>query len=64
MLVWVVDIMCKPLLFDKLELLYNDNLIKCDSFLKNKKIFLFNGYIKYIIFIIKIIIFFYFCYKN
>jgi len=49
MLVWVVDIMWKPLLFYKLELLYNDNLIKCDTFLKNKNIFYFNGYIKHIL---------------
>lgn len=27
----------------KLELLYKDNLIKCDTFLKNKKNFLFDG---------------------
>jgi len=49
MLVWVVDIMWKPLLFYKLELLYNNNLIKCDTFLKNKNIFYFNGYIKHIL---------------
>lgn len=38
MLVWVVDIMCKSLLFYKLDLLYKDNLIKCDTILKNKNI--------------------------
>lgn len=43
MLVWVVDIMWKPLLFYELELLYNDNLIKCDTFLKNKNNFYFDG---------------------
>ena len=50
MLVWVVDIMWKPLLFYKLELLYNDNLIKCDTFLKNKNIFYFDGDIKFILY--------------
>jgi len=39
MLVLVVDIMWKSLLFYKLDLLYNDNLIKCDTSLKSKKIF-------------------------
>lgn len=43
MLVLVVDIMCKSLLFYKLEFLYNDNLIKGDTFLKSKNIFIFNG---------------------
>lgn len=43
MLVLVVDIMWKSLLLCKLELLYKDNLIKCDTFLKNKKNFLFDG---------------------
>jgi len=43
MLVLVVDIVCKPLLFNKLDLLYKDNLIKCDTFLKNRKNFLFDG---------------------
>jgi hypothetical protein len=47
MLVLVVDIMCKSLLFYKLELLYNDNLIKCNTFLKNKKYFLFDGFINF-----------------
>lgn len=40
MSVLVVDIMCKSLLPDKLDLLYNDNLIKCDTILKNKNIFI------------------------
>jgi len=44
MLVLVVDIMWKSLLFYKLGLLYNDNLIKCNYFLKNKKYFLFDGF--------------------
>jgi len=39
MLVLVVDIMWKSLLFDELDLLYNDNLIKCDTILKSKNIF-------------------------
>lgn len=46
MLVWVVDIMWKSLLFYKLDLLYNDNLIKCESALKNKKIFILMEYLK------------------
>ena len=58
MLVWVVDIMWKPLLFYELELLYNDNLIKCDTFLKNKKIFYFDGYIKFMLKLFYNIIFF------
>jgi len=38
MSVLVVDIMCKSLLPYELDLLYNDNLIKCDTILKNKNI--------------------------
>ena len=60
MLVWVVDIMWKPLLFYKLELLYNDNLIKCDTFLRNKNIFYFDDDIKFILLFTYIIIFFYY----
>lgn len=37
-LVLVVDIMLKSLLLKKLELLYNDNLIKCDSISNKFKI--------------------------
>lgn len=40
MLVLVVDIMWKSLLLYKLVLLYNDNLIKCDTSLKNKNTFI------------------------
>lgn len=40
MSVLVVDIMCKSLLLYELDLLYNDNLIKCDTILKNKNIFI------------------------
>jgi len=40
MLVWVVDIMWKSLLFYELDLLYIDNLIECESILKNKNIFI------------------------
>jgi len=59
MLVWVVDIMWKPLLFYKLDLLYNDNLIKCESSdLKNKNSFILIGCsIKNIILIITIFYF-------
>jgi len=46
MLVLVVDIMCKSLLFYKLDLLYNDNLIKCDTTLKNKNIFILMACLK------------------
>lgn len=45
MLVLVIDIMCKSLLFYELELLYKDNLIKCDTTLKINKILLFEGFI-------------------
>jgi len=34
MLVWVIFIVCKTLLLNFLGLLYNDNLIKCDTILK------------------------------
>jgi hypothetical protein len=49
MLVLVVDIAWKSLYcFICLDLLYKDNLIKCGSFLKNKKNFLFKmEYINY-----------------
>jgi len=45
MLVLVVDIMWKSLLLYKLVLLYNDNLIKCDTSLKNKNIFILMVYL-------------------
>ena len=45
MSVLVVDIMCKSLLPDELDLLYNDNLIKCDTTLKNKNIFILMYYL-------------------
>jgi len=52
MLVWVVDITWKSLLFYELDLLYNDNLIKCESALKNKKNFYFDGTFKIICYIL------------
>jgi len=58
MLVLVVYIMWKTLLFYKLDLLYNDNLIKCEYFLKNKKYFLFDGIISNQVVIFLIIIIF------
>jgi len=58
MLVWVVDIMWKSLLFYKLDLLYNDNLIKCDTILKNKNNFYIWWFVKNMWLIINIIIVF------
>jgi len=39
MLVWVIDIMCKSLLLEALELFYYDNLIKCNTISKRYKFF-------------------------
>jgi len=58
MLVWVVDIMWKSLLFYKLDLLYNDNLIKCDTILKNKNNFYIWWFVKNMWLIVNIIIVF------
>lgn len=43
MLVLVVNITWKSLLFNELDFLYNDNLIKGDTSLKNKNNFYFMG---------------------
>jgi len=58
MLVWVVDIMWKSLLFYELDLLYKDNLIECDSILKNKNIFILMVYLNLYGITLVIIIFF------
>jgi len=58
MLVLVVDIMWKSLLLCELVLLYNDNLIKCDTTLKNKNIFILMEMLKLYLFNFYIIIFF------
>jgi len=46
MLVLVVNIMWKTLLLYKLVLLNNDNLIKCDTSLKNINIFILMAILK------------------
>jgi hypothetical protein len=58
MLVWVVDIMWKSLLFDELDLLYKDNLIKCETILKSKNIFILMVILK--MYFINIFILFFF----
>ena len=58
MSVLVVYITWKSLLSDELDLLYKDNLIKCDTILKNKNIFILMYYlIKFVLNINLLIIF-------
>jgi len=65
MSVLVVDIMCKSLLPYELDLLYNDNLIKCDTILKNKNISILMWKINYIFFLtIPLLIFLVYSFKK